>query len=134
MSDAVAAVDSDNRELPLQSYLRDNLLASIRDGVSDPKAIPWLEVMLKSPNLENRLSAIGALARMSTTTAISLLVSSLSDQRQEVRYRATIALADIYGMPYLHPSVPEFQQNEEKYVKPLKTTMDTIENHSRPVE
>ncbi len=96
-------------------YLRSNILHSIGTGTKDPAAIPLLAPLARSAKPEARIAAAYALKGIGTQACAPMLKALLSDENQRVRYVAATGLADISGLPQMHPSIPEFQENEERY-------------------
>ncbi len=97
-------------------YQRDNLLAAISFGVRDVSAVPVLSERISDQSADLRLADVRALKAIGDLSCIAPLNQALSDENQEVRYTAVIGLADILKEPQYHPSVVEFQSNEDKYV------------------
>ena len=96
-------------------YLRSNILHSIGIGTKDPAAIALLAPLTRSAKPEARIAAAYALKGIGTQACAPMLKALLSDESQRVRYIAVTGLADISGMPEMHPSISEFQVNEGKY-------------------
>lgn len=113
LSQAIADALSDDASIP--GYLQQNILHAIGFGIKDPAAIPLLQPLIRSNQLEARLAAAHALKNIGTPACDPLLRSLLSDTDQQVRYFAVIGLADIAGLPQMHPSVVEFRAHESKY-------------------
>ncbi|HKO14534.1 MAG TPA: HEAT repeat domain-containing protein [Acidobacteriaceae bacterium] len=111
---SIADALSENPDVP--GYIQRNILSGIRDGKQDPSAIPLLEPLMRSDDVEARVAGAYALKYIGTKECEPLLRSLLSDSDQHVRYIAAIALADIAGIPEMHPSVDEFRKHEDKYI------------------
>lgn len=121
MRNDLLLIDSSIQEIlaPDDSFpesLRQNLIVAIRDGVRDPSSIDLLAKLVKNSDEDLRIAAVHALKNIGRRQCAPALLLSLSDNNQEVRYTAAAALADIYGLPQLHPSIPEFRINENKYI------------------
>ncbi len=114
LSQAIADALSERGTDP--GYLKENILHSIGVGTRSPDALPLLDPLIKSSRAEIRLAAANALKNIGTQACVAPLRSLLSDSSQKVRYIAAIGLADIAGIPEMHPSIPEFQKNEGKYI------------------
>ncbi len=110
-----AIIDALSTSVENPEYLRGNILHGIGEGKFDESAVPMLDELSKSDQVEARLAAARALKNIGTKRCVPSLRSLLGDSSGEVRYVAVIALADIYGMPKRHPSIPEFRKHEEKY-------------------
>ncbi len=91
------------------------LLSAIANGIKSPAAIPILDPLLSSPIVAQRWAAASALKNIGTPACVSRLKILLFDKSQDVRYVAATALADIMGEPAMHPSIPEFKEQESTY-------------------
>jgi hypothetical protein len=102
-------------------YLKDNILHAISVGVRDPVAIEMLDPLLKSERSDARWAAARALKNIGTPACLPALRALLTDDNQDVRYVGVIGLADIKGIPHMHPSITEFQAHEDKYISYWKS-------------
>jgi hypothetical protein len=101
------------------SDLLHNLIVAI-DGLKDLDAIPELDRLLTSPNVETRRRAVRALRFSAATPALDSLAKALDDADNEVRYEAVAGLAGIAGQPQWGPSIPEFNNNPTRYIEHWK--------------
>ena len=111
-----------HRAASLDRSLVDTLRAGIDVGVRDPGAIPALDRLLKSPNPEDRRSAVGALNRMGPGGR-ALLTKALDDDDQKVRFAAVTGLATVTGETDGMPSLELFQKDELHYLNHWRERM-----------
>jgi hypothetical protein len=98
------------------SEVRQNLLSSISNDVSDPRAVATLATLLKRGDASARAAAVSALARTASAGAIDPLTDALSDSDRDVRYRAAIGLSDLTGISGHRPGLTEFRARESEYL------------------
>jgi hypothetical protein len=96
--------------------LRRMLAYAIRDGVTDPDAIPALIRLLRAEEVETRRSAAAALRHVGTEDVIEPLALGLQDADHEVRYQAVLGLAAVTGQSDWAPSVDLFAKDEQRFV------------------
>ena len=93
------------------------LLYVIGNRVSDRRAIPALEPLLRSGDSSLRATAVEALWHIADPTAVHELLKSLQDPSEQVRFYAVRAFSDIANEPgWGGPSESEFQQHQQKYL------------------
>jgi hypothetical protein len=85
--------------------------------VKDERAIPTLERILRSPEVQARRGAASALRKMASTNALSGLFEALTDSDFEVRYWGAVGLAEITGQTEWRPLRDDFKSNEAKYIE-----------------
>lgn len=93
------------------------LASAVQFGIRDPKAVPALSSLLRSQNPGVRRGAAAALRNTHDPKAVQPLAESLYDPDREVRYYAVVGLGEITGQNKWTPSVANFQQNEQKFLK-----------------
>jgi hypothetical protein len=101
---------------PDQAGLRRTLAHSIRDGVTEPNAVPTLSRLLKAADVETRRSAAAALRHVGTESVIEPLGFALQDSDSEVRYQAVLGLAAVTDQNEWGPSIDLFMAKERHYV------------------
>jgi hypothetical protein len=99
-----------------EAGLRRTLAYSIRDGVSDERAVPVLARLLRADDVEVRRSAAAALRHVASESVIEPLSSALRDGDREVRYQAVLGLAAASGQSEWAPSVDLFEADEQRYI------------------
>lgn len=95
---------------------RDNVAFAIRDGVKDPRAIPFLVPLLPSRDVYVRRGAASALRNTHDAAAVKPLAEALYDTDREVRYYAVVGLGETTGQNEWTPSIDYFQQNEQRFL------------------
>jgi HEAT repeat protein len=85
-------------------------------GDMGPEAVGPLVLALKRKNRNLRLGAIGALAEIKDTSAVSALVDMMKDPGSEVRWQAAIALGEI-GSREAVDSLIRGLEDPDKYVR-----------------
>jgi HEAT repeats len=96
--------------------LRRMLAYSIRDGVSDPRALPVVTRLLKAEDIDVRRGAAAALRHIGTESVIEPLSQALNDDDREVRYQAVLGLASVTGQNDWGPSIDLFIKDESRYL------------------
>ena len=71
--------------------MRQSLAANIGTWLTDPKAVPKLVKLLKSPSAEIRRAAAEGLWRTHSQEAVAPLLSMLDDPDRKVRYYLSYA-------------------------------------------
>lgn len=115
LAKAEAALSQPKSALP--SYLLHNLAYAVSVGIRDPKAIPLLEKLMKSPYPEARRGAAQSLGKTDSDAAIKAVVVGLRDADLEVRYETVNALATITRQSEWTASLPSYRGNEAPYLK-----------------
>ncbi len=93
------------------------LLYVIGNRVSDPRAIPALEPLLRSEDSSIREAGVEALWHIADPRALPELLKSLNDPDQQVRFYAVRALSDIAQEPgWGGPGESEFQEHQQEYL------------------
>ena len=92
------------------------LAYAIRDGVTDPQAVPALTRLLGSKELFVRQSAAAALRHVGDESVIEPLSKALQDGDREVRYQAVLGLATVTGQSEWSPSLDLFIKDEQRYL------------------
>lgn len=100
----------------VEAGLRSRLAYAIRDGVSDPRAVPALARLLSSNEVLVRRSAAAALRHVGDETVIEPLSKALQDGDREVRYQAVLGLAAATGQSEWGPSLDLFGRDEQRYL------------------
>jgi HEAT repeats len=85
--------------------------------VRDPRAVPVLEELVHAPNVWVRRGAAAALRNTHDPAAVKPLTKGLYDTDHEVRYYAVVGLGEITGQNEWAPSIANFDQNEQKFLK-----------------
>lgn len=111
---AESALSVANPNVP--SEVLHNLTVAIEQGLRRPQAIGALGRLMVSPNIHARRSAARALREVRSPLAVDALVRALDDVDGEVRYAAVVGLAEITAQPRWGPSLPEFHQNQQRYI------------------
>ncbi|HXE90322.1 MAG TPA: HEAT repeat domain-containing protein [Terriglobales bacterium] len=84
--------------------------------LKDRRAVPSLIPLLSSSDRQTRAAASEALWHIADPNTAEILLKALEDPYHEVRYCAVRALADITGEREWGPSIPEFKENEDRYL------------------
>jgi hypothetical protein len=100
----------------LSPELLHNLRAGIRLGVRDVATVPTLARLLSAVDREARRAAVEALRNTKAPAAIAALAEALEDDNADVRYVATIGLAEITGQDEWRPGPDEFAQDDARYL------------------
>lgn len=100
----------------VEAGLRSKLAYAIRDGVTDPRAVPALARLLGSNEVIVRRSAAAALRHVGDETVIEPLSKALQDGDREVRYQAVLGLAAVTGQSEWGPSLDLFGKDEQRYL------------------
>ena len=85
-------------------------------GTVGPDATPLLIAALKRKNRTLRLGAIGALAEIHDSRALSALIERTKDRSSEVRWQAAIALGEL-GDPGATSALLSALRDNDKYVR-----------------
>ena len=96
--------------------LRRKLAFAIRDGVTDPQAVPTLMRLLRAGDVVTRRSAAAALRHVGDESVIKPLLLALHDGDREVRYQAVLGLAAATGQSEWGPSLDLFVSSEQRYL------------------
>lgn len=96
--------------------LQRRLAFALKDGVTDPQAIPSLVRLLKASDAQTRRSAAAALRHIGSEDAVAPLSVALQDSDREVRYQAVLGLATITKQVEWGPSIDAFEREERKYL------------------
>jgi HEAT repeats len=112
---AAAALIGPSNAIPSES--RQNLIASIYDGIKDERAIPVVKTLLKASDPRVRQAAAMALRNTGAVSALGPLATALADSDELVRYFAVIGLAEIDNQPEWRPLLPDFKSNQAKYLE-----------------
>lgn len=94
-----------------------NLDYGIRDGIRNPDAIPLLQRLADNGQAVTRIAALHAMRATGARSAIPALIRALEDPDKRARYEAVAGLAEITGQSDMHPSLIDFRDDEEKYVR-----------------
>jgi len=93
------------------------LLYVIGNRVSDARAIPALQPLVASEESSIREAAVEALWHIADPTAVPLLLKSLNDTDEQVRFYAVRAFSDIANEPsWGGPSELQFHQHQQEYL------------------
>lgn len=96
---------------------RHALLYAISEWVRDARAVPVLQKLIDSTQADVRTAAARALWHIADAASTATLVRALQDAHHEVRYYAMRGLADITGQNLWGPSIPEFENDEGRYLQ-----------------
>lgn len=92
-------------------------LSSALAKVRDVRAVPFLEKLSDASQLVVRLTAVETLRNIANSSAVPTLIHKLDDRNSMVRFQAVKGLAQITKKdPTFDPSMPEFDQNEARYL------------------
>jgi HEAT repeat protein len=112
----------DRVEPIFQGDQRDPRLASLRyqiwyyiSELKDPAATATLIKISKTNSDFLREAVIHALRENATPAAVPILISSLDDRVELIRYDSVLALATLEQRPELAPSLKTFRKGEGKY-------------------
>ena len=94
----------------------DRLASGIWHGVRNPKAIPILERLLRSPDFKVRRGAAQALRNTGSSQAVAGLAEALNDSERDVRYIAVIGLGEITRQDEWSPSIDNFSEHEAYFL------------------
>jgi hypothetical protein len=94
----------------------DDLAWAIREGASDPRAIPVLINLLSSPNSTVRIAAVSALRRTRSPIALPALARALYDSDPAVRFQSMGGLADITGHARWTPCLCALREAQTKFL------------------
>jgi hypothetical protein len=93
------------------------LLYVIGNRLSDRRAIPALEPLLRSGDDSLREAAVEALWHIADPAAAPVLLKALQDPDEQVRFYAVRAFSDIANEPgWGGPGESEFRQHQQKYL------------------
>jgi hypothetical protein len=93
------------------------LLYVVANRVSDRRAIPAIQPLLRSGDTSLRKAAVEALWHIADPTAIPELLKSLDDPDQDVRFYAVRALSEIANEPgWGGPGESQFQEHQQEYL------------------
>jgi hypothetical protein len=81
----------------IQPFQLQNLRAAVAHGLKSVAAIPFLDRLAASDNVQNRRAAISSLANIDDQAALRGLARALDDYDELVRYHAVRGLAVITG-------------------------------------
>ena len=100
----------------IDAGLRRKLAFALRDGVTDPEAVPALTRLLRAGDVVTRRSAAAALRHVGDDSVIRPLSLALHDGDREVRYQAVLGLAAVTGQSEWGPSLDMFVSGEQRYL------------------
>jgi hypothetical protein len=105
----------------LNSLATDNqrvwLLYVIGNDLTNPRAIPALQPLLRSTDNSIREAAAQALWHIADSAAVPSLAKALEDPDEQVRFYAVRGCADIAGqVGWGGPSESEFHEHQQKYL------------------
>ncbi len=93
------------------------LLYAIANRLSNRRAIPALQPLLRSADGSLRRAAVEGLWHMADPAAVLDLVKALQDPDEQVRFYAVRGLSDIAGQRgWGGPSESEFNEHQQKYL------------------
>ncbi|HXE90324.1 MAG TPA: HEAT repeat domain-containing protein [Terriglobales bacterium] len=104
---------------------RPGLLYAIGSWVKDRRAVPAMVRLLSSKDPATRVAASQALWHIADPSSTTALLRLLQDPSRDVRYYAVRALAEITGQKQWGPSIPEFAENEGRYLQHWKQWANT---------
>lgn len=95
---------------------REWLLYTIGNHIKAPQAVPALRSLLRAPDDSVREAATQALWHINDRSTIDLLIKSLDDPDEKVRFYAVRGLSDIVNeVGWGGPSESEFHDHQQKY-------------------
>jgi HEAT repeats len=103
---------------------KERFLYVIANSVTDRRARPYIEPLLRSGDESVRAAAMEALWHIGSPGSVKSVILGLEDTDRNVRYYAVRALAKIEKEPSWEPSVPEFYEHEQQYVSHWKEWAD----------
>jgi hypothetical protein len=115
LDEAVPALLHDFKTLP--GNISQGLCAAIALGIKNPTAIPYLNELLSSPEIDVRRAAASALMHTSSEEAVAPLKKALGDPDFEVRYYGVVGLAEISRQSDWRPSMEDYRADEAKYLR-----------------
>ncbi len=116
-------------EEPGQDLETQRLQSGVEEAIgdiTDKSALPVLNSLLASPNVNLRRAATKSLRGMTDPSSAGFLVGALDDRDGDVRYNAMMALAALAGAsPDNAPARDIFDQNPAKYLNNWKSWWET---------
>lgn len=95
---------------------REWLLYTIGNHIKAPQAVPALRSLLRAPDDSLREAATQALWHINDRSTIDLLIKSLDDPDEKVRFYAVRGLSDLVNeVGWGGPSESEFHDHQQKY-------------------
>ena len=98
-------------------YLLHNLKYAIAEGVKNKDAVPMLNRLAHTQELETRRAAASALRHTGSKSALAPLVYLIGDNDLQVRHEAIMGLAEITGDLEWGPNLDLFKSQEKQYLK-----------------
>ena len=95
---------------------RQRFLYVIANWLKDSAAASSIRPLLNSADDETRIAAAQALWHMADPGSVVHLAGALDDRNRDVRYYAVRGLAEATQQREYGPSIPEWEENEEKYL------------------
>jgi HEAT repeat protein len=106
-----------SRDPAIDQNIKDGTAGAIGFGVKDPRAIPFLIPLLRSPNANVRRGAAAALRLTHSPEAVRGLVAALDDPDPDTQYSAVIGLAEItHAESEWAPANGTFMEDPARYL------------------
>ena len=102
-------------EHPLREHIKGSIYSAVA-ALRDPAATGALLRAVRRKDRRLRYAAVRALRNIRSERTVPLLMKTLDDTDEDVRYQALMALADVTGRPEWGTAIDAFRRDEATYI------------------